>query len=243
MATDLGISPHAVEKRLKMARAKLGVSSSLAAARILAASEGDQLLVPHISDLPDGTNQSQNSDVAVPAAWAASLPKGLTMIAAICLIALIGQDVPPAPAASPPSPHAPEVVGKNQKSTNPQFPDEDYWRERVRREAIMMANDIPAALNRMRSTSQGFKGFVLEQAYQRSLSEILIFKLTSKNDVEPIAELNPYNRDIERDISAADVAAIRSAEESISVASGNHVGTIVQLSGENMYLYATRVSN
>ena len=29
MALDLGISPHAVEKRLKMARAKLGLSSSL----------------------------------------------------------------------------------------------------------------------------------------------------------------------------------------------------------------------
>ncbi|HSG35077.1 MAG TPA: sigma factor-like helix-turn-helix DNA-binding protein, partial [Sphingomonadaceae bacterium] len=36
MALDLGISPHAVEKRLKMARAKLGLSSSLEAARVLA---------------------------------------------------------------------------------------------------------------------------------------------------------------------------------------------------------------
>jgi DNA-binding CsgD family transcriptional regulator len=62
MATDLGISPHAVEKRLKMARAKLGVSTSLAAARLLASAEGDQLLVPHIPDLPDGTNQPQDSD-------------------------------------------------------------------------------------------------------------------------------------------------------------------------------------
>lgn len=39
MALDLGVSPHAVEKRLKMARAKLGLSSSLEAARLLAASE------------------------------------------------------------------------------------------------------------------------------------------------------------------------------------------------------------
>ena len=39
IALDLGISPHAVEKRLKMARAKLGVSSSLEAARLLAAHE------------------------------------------------------------------------------------------------------------------------------------------------------------------------------------------------------------
>ncbi|NML06838.1 EF-hand domain-containing protein [Sphingomonas sp. G-3-2-10] len=50
MAIDLGISPHAVEKRLKMARAKLGVGSSLQAARLLIASE-DQKLVPHAPDL------------------------------------------------------------------------------------------------------------------------------------------------------------------------------------------------
>jgi DNA-binding CsgD family transcriptional regulator len=35
MALDLGISPHAVEKRLKMARAKLGLSSSLEAAKVV----------------------------------------------------------------------------------------------------------------------------------------------------------------------------------------------------------------
>ena len=35
MALELGVSPHAVEKRLKMARAKLGLSSSLEAARLL----------------------------------------------------------------------------------------------------------------------------------------------------------------------------------------------------------------
>jgi DNA-binding CsgD family transcriptional regulator len=52
MALDLGISPFAVEKRLKMARAKLGVSSSLAAARLLGAHEPDQVLVPHSTDLP-----------------------------------------------------------------------------------------------------------------------------------------------------------------------------------------------
>jgi DNA-binding CsgD family transcriptional regulator len=40
MALELGVSPHAVEKRLKMARTKLGLSSSLEAARLLAASEG-----------------------------------------------------------------------------------------------------------------------------------------------------------------------------------------------------------
>ncbi len=54
MAIDMGISPHAIEKRLKMARAKLGVSSSLQASRLLAAREGYQTPVPQPSDL-DGT--------------------------------------------------------------------------------------------------------------------------------------------------------------------------------------------
>ena len=52
MALDLGVSPHAVEKRLKMARTKLGLSSSLEAARLLAATEGYQQTGPQAADLP-----------------------------------------------------------------------------------------------------------------------------------------------------------------------------------------------
>jgi len=40
IALDLGITHHAVEKRLKMARVKLGAASSLEAARMLAETEG-----------------------------------------------------------------------------------------------------------------------------------------------------------------------------------------------------------
>lgn len=52
MAIELGVSPHAVEKRLKMARTKLGLSSSLQAARLLVQAEAQsQALVPHAPDL------------------------------------------------------------------------------------------------------------------------------------------------------------------------------------------------
>ena len=51
MALDLGVSPHAVEKRLKMARTKLGLSSSLEAARLLEASEEYQQTGPQTSEL------------------------------------------------------------------------------------------------------------------------------------------------------------------------------------------------
>ncbi|WP_341208465.1 EF-hand domain-containing protein [uncultured Sphingomonas sp.] len=105
MALDLGISPHAVEKRLKMARAKLGVSSSLDAARLLAASEGYQPLVPHASDLSGGGASGEAGAVAVPqvGAGARTLPtQGLFMITILALLASVAQDVPAAdPSASP----------------------------------------------------------------------------------------------------------------------------------------------
>jgi DNA-binding CsgD family transcriptional regulator len=54
MALDLGISPHAVEKRLKMARAKLRLSSSLEAAKLVESVERYGRQVPGSSDLPAG---------------------------------------------------------------------------------------------------------------------------------------------------------------------------------------------
>jgi DNA-binding CsgD family transcriptional regulator len=51
IAADLGISHHAVEKRLKMARIKLGATSSLEAARMLGEAEGYGQSVPQSADL------------------------------------------------------------------------------------------------------------------------------------------------------------------------------------------------
>jgi DNA-binding CsgD family transcriptional regulator len=51
IAADLGISHHAVEKRLKMARTKLGAASSLEAARVLGKAEGYGQAVPQSPDL------------------------------------------------------------------------------------------------------------------------------------------------------------------------------------------------
>ena len=51
IAADLGISHHAVEKRLKMARIKLGATSSLEAARMLVGAEEYGQPVPRSPDL------------------------------------------------------------------------------------------------------------------------------------------------------------------------------------------------
>ena len=60
MALELGVSPHAVEKRLKMARTKLGLSSSLEAARLLAAFDGYQQTGPRAPDLEIAAARGDN---------------------------------------------------------------------------------------------------------------------------------------------------------------------------------------
>jgi DNA-binding CsgD family transcriptional regulator len=54
MALDLGVSPHAVEKRLKMARTKLGLSSSLEAAKLVESLDRSGRPGPDASDLTQG---------------------------------------------------------------------------------------------------------------------------------------------------------------------------------------------
>lgn len=67
MALDLGISPHAVEKRLKMARAKLGLSSSLEAAKLVESLERSGQLGPGSSDIPPGNAKpDKGGSVAAP---------------------------------------------------------------------------------------------------------------------------------------------------------------------------------
>lgn len=65
MALDLGVSPHAVEKRLKMARAKLGLSSSLEAAKLVAAADESQQLGPQASDLSGSAATVKKDPVAI----------------------------------------------------------------------------------------------------------------------------------------------------------------------------------
>jgi len=95
MAIELGVSPHAVEKRLKMARTKLGLSSSLQAARLLVQAES-QPLVPQAPDLAAGIAEPHPGPVPGGRRrwW---ILGGFTMISitiAVATIALAGSNAP-----------------------------------------------------------------------------------------------------------------------------------------------------
>ncbi|WP_294102098.1 sigma factor-like helix-turn-helix DNA-binding protein [Sphingomonas sp.] len=131
MAIDLGISPHAVEKRLKMARAKLGLSSSLEAAKLVESLERCGRLGPGSSDLPpDHARVEAGGSEAAPrkeTTWITQrhpyLVSGamlMSILAAIALTILVqssgaseGQASPlaGAPSASSPAPSAVPTAG------------------------------------------------------------------------------------------------------------------------------------
>lgn len=102
IAIDLGISHHAVEKRLKTARTKLGAGSSLAAARMLAEAEaeteteGYQQTVSGAPDLPPAPPAPPSRR------YRPLLPGGIAMSLAIVLaLALAPANQPATDAARP----------------------------------------------------------------------------------------------------------------------------------------------
>lgn len=68
IALELGVTHHAVEKRLKSARAKLGVTSTLEAARLLAAAQGYGQTASQLPEVASAGWQAQDDEAA------ASLP-------------------------------------------------------------------------------------------------------------------------------------------------------------------------
>lgn len=100
IALDLGISHHAVEKRLKMARVKLDAGSSLEAARMLAEAEGAQAgygqTVAGALDLPP-TPVTRPSWLHRPIVFG-----GIAMSLAIVLAFALAPAVPPATKAQLP---------------------------------------------------------------------------------------------------------------------------------------------
>ena len=90
IALDLGISHHAVEKRLKMARTKLDVATSLEAARLLAEAEGYDRTVAGPAELPDGMGgRDDAARVALPSGTREWRRSSLSVPGAIIMSLLI----------------------------------------------------------------------------------------------------------------------------------------------------------
>ena len=194
MALELGISPHAVEKRLKMARAKLGLSSSLEAAKLVESLEGSGRLGPQSSDLPSGNLRPDTGGSGAAArhgtAWITRHPvhvvSGAVLMSAFVAVALVmaiqssgtveGRAVPPggltsAPPAAPsaePSPGTEAALRRLIAGLASNSPDYDklspQFAEIVRRD-LPMTHGVFDALGELKSVTFRGRGPGGDDAY------------------------------------------------------------------------------
>lgn len=124
MAIELGISPHAVEKRLKMARTKTGLGSSLEAARLLDALEngvgekGYGRAVPCASDLQLKPAVGDRAGADPPIETGRGLRLDALLVSGALLMSLIVTALAIAlQSQSPPSGAAPAIAGTPQPAS------------------------------------------------------------------------------------------------------------------------------
>ncbi|RYD58545.1 MAG: HAMP domain-containing protein, partial [Sphingomonadales bacterium] len=107
-----------------------------------------------------------------------------------------------------------------------------------------MSGDLAEGLRDAPIDSLAFREFFARQVYYRSLSEAVIFTVQPNGSIDTVALVNPYERDLAKEIDPALLTKIKAENQSSTTASGDRIRSIAQLPGaENLYVYAGRLSN
>ena len=115
IARDLGITHHAVEKRLKSARSKLGAQSSLEAARILARVKGYGGAVSGVPELPAAPADAYPGSHAVPRTGTSGPWRRLATVPGVILMSIMIAALIFSVAGGPVG--APQIPATEQRST------------------------------------------------------------------------------------------------------------------------------
>ncbi|MFV0622566.1 ATP-binding protein [Sphingomonas sp. ac-8] len=114
-------------------------------------------------------------------------------------------------------------------------------RDGVSSNTVAMSTDLAATLKASSLDSIDFQNYFAWQTYARSLSEAAIVRVTG-NQVQTFALVNPYDRDIEQQISLAAVRKLRAGEPQVIDEVDGRFKALVPFPGErNAYLYTARV--
>ena len=106
-----------------------------------------------------------------------------------------------------------------------------------------MAGDLAVGLREAPIDSLAFREFFARQVYYRSLSEAVIFTVQPNGSVDTVALVNPYERDLAKEIDKGLLAELKTNERATS-ASGDRIRALTRLPGaDNLYVYSGRLSN
>ncbi len=120
---------------------------------------------------------------------------------------------------------------------------ENYDREveRVGLEALTMSGDLAGYLEEVPIDSITFAQAIGSQLYVRNLSEAVVFRLTSDNSIQSLVLVNPYDRDLARDIDPQILARVQPGR-SVPIVNNDRFAAVVALPyGQRNYLYVARV--
>lgn len=113
----------------------------------------------------------------------------------------------------------------------------------VDRETVAMAGDVATALTESSPESMRFRQVLFAQVYVRSLSEAIIFSVSRNGEIQTLALVNPYERDLEKEISRAALKQIDQGKQSVADAQGDRIRSLTRIPGPGgLYLYAGRAS-
>ena len=113
--------------------------------------------------------------------------------------------------------------------------------ERVEGEAVAMSGDLAAYLQEVPVDSNAFAEFFAQQLYWRNLSEAILFRVAEDRSIHSLVLVNPYDRPLERVITADMIGDVR-PERPVSDVSDDRFAAIAVLpAAENTYVYTARV--
>jgi two-component system nitrogen regulation sensor histidine kinase NtrY len=121
----------------------------------------------------------------------------------------------------------------------------ENYNEEVRRvgaETGTMSGDLSATLREWPLESRYAQEYFARQVLYRNLSEAVIVRRLPSGELQGLAFVNPYERQLERAITPAMIASLKTRDQVISVPSSDRIGALTTLDyGRGTYLYAARV--
>jgi two-component system nitrogen regulation sensor histidine kinase NtrY len=109
---------------------------------------------------------------------------------------------------------------------------------------VAMAVDLSNELKASPPDSIEFQRVFAAQVYLRSLSEAIIFTVSRDGQIQTIALVNPYERDLEKEVDRKALARLDQGAPSVVDAQGDRTRSLTRIPETNgLYLYGGRASD
>jgi two-component system nitrogen regulation sensor histidine kinase NtrY len=105
----------------------------------------------------------------------------------------------------------------------------DQMLRRWQEASVTMASDTADFLSEQPVDGGQFPAFFFQQVWFRSLSDGILFTVSPRTGLQTLATINPDLLDINKQVSASDLAVLRAGQRSITVVRDNRIQTLTKV--------------